>query len=470
MSDIGKLWSTVDVDLEKYKAGTMPEVRRSGSYSNCNCSECQSLKALRDNILAARNGSTFFGISRDVQAKVEKVKMSLVVETPGFYSLGPISDQTNGIFDTVYFSEPGKYSFVKIYKAARNAPDGLMLIDDEISAAFVEGGITSAYREAFGKVFVMGELAGDAWGALKNKINLAIQGVVPEEDEPILEEVNFDGVFLVNDRYIPMFYFNDTFTIITSADGNSKKCESIPGLPTDDATKSMNYIKSIAKKLPKCFGFADDKHAIPFVYDTETHSLATGVGISDVIHCLVNENKDKFSEAIQNVFGHVLSPLEFIDAVKQDFAVNGADEFEITEFWPKHVTARWSEWETHDKLDHSVTFSGYLAGVSFQGKPLVGKNGSQRGDIHIRFNPETGRPWLMKSPWCQRINSWSKKNHGVIDQLYDIWALADWLSGPFAEKCNLNMKSAPCVFAGNKMVDRKKSALDKLRAKLNAVG
>lgn len=468
MSEFDKLWSSVAVDLEKYKAGTVAEVRNS-SYGNCGCSDCMSLKGLRDKILAARNGTTFFGTLRNMRAVAEKEKMSLIVEEEGFYSLEPISKQTDGRFETVYFPQPGKYSFVSIYKAARTAPDGLMLIDDEIIAAFGEDGVTEGFKNAFGKVFVMGSLEGEAWGTLKNKINLAIQGVDPEEDE-ILSEVSFDGVYLVNDRYIPLFFFANTFTIITSDTGDNKVCESIPGLPSDDSVKSMNYIRSLASKLPKAYGFGDDKHAIPFAYDTETHTLVTGIDPSQAIHCLINENKDKFSETIQNVFGHVLSPLEFADAMVQDFAKNGASEFEITEFWPKHVTARWSHWSSHDKLDQSVTFSGYLAGVSFQGKPCIGGNGSARGNIHIRFNPEEGRPWLMKSPWCQRLNTWAKKNHGVIDQLYDIWGLADWLSGPFAEKNNLISKEAPCIFMGNKMVDRKKSAMDKLRARLNQVG
>ena len=469
MKETDTFWNVIPIDIEKYKEGAI--VSNTGGL--CYCEGCVILRKKRDEINELRKGPKFSTLLELIEysADVTKDKLSLIVNSPGFYGLSEIASHTDNRFSYIYFPTVGKFSLVSLYKAARSAselpPLSVMFSDDEVAETV--GLYSDLYLKVFSKVFVYGSM-GDNWNSMKNRIHDIVSEFDNKggsEKELAATKVNYENVYRWNDRYILMFHFDGVNTTILSEDGTNKISNEIPGLPTYDAKKSWRYVLRKAKELPKCFGFADDKHVIPYAFDTETNSLVTGVLITDAIHNIVNANKEKFSSVISNTFAHVLSPALFADAIKLDFAKNGADELSITEFWPKLVTARWSQWSTGgDTMNYSVTHPGYLAAVSLNGKPLIGKNGSNNGNVHIRFNPETGRPGLIKSPWCQRLSAWSKYNHGVIDQLYDIWPLADWLTGPFAEKASLQLKKSPLLFSGNQITDRRKQALDKIKAKI----
>lgn len=469
MAEGMNFWSSKPIDLEKYKIGSNV-ARRNNGYGACGCIDCQNLKALRDEILAARNGPTFFGVTRNARGVANKVKMSLVVDKPGIYNLEPIKKQTDGRFTSVYFPNPGKYSFVSIYKAARNAAEGIMLIDDEILAA-LGGNIPDSYSKAFKNVFVMGELVGDSWNQMKDQIRLVIEGVEIDEPEAEEERVSFEGVFMVNDRFIPCFRSGGYDYIITGEDGSNKQLTSIPGLPSDDETRSKNYLKPIIDK--SFVAYQNDPYGgsflAPFAYDTETHSVVTGIEITDAVWHLIKNNKGKFRAAVYKNVEQKLSPGEMAEAIRTDFARNGAASFTITEFYPTVTETSWTAYNPGDDEVTRVRHPCYLMAVAFEGKPLIGNNGNQGGQIYVRFSEDDNRPRLVWSSWCQRVSSWSKNVRGITDQKYDIWPLADWLSGPFAERCNLVMKEAPLLFCGNKATNAKKNALDKLRARLNKI-
>lgn len=486
MSDVA-FWSQISVDLNKYKNGDVAALRNAVSGGiNCTCNDCMKLRKIRDEVLAERSGPAFRDLLKSEAAEVERDKMSLVVSAPGFYISNELSGQTSERFDKFFFSTTGKFSFLSLYKAARNAAAALeesavMLFDDEIGSAISSSDkINKRYVATFKSTFVVGSISevGEevavsvpSWGSLKNKMHLLIEACLekaPAVAAAVDETPNFDEAYLVDGRFIPMFYFNNVTRIILNEDGSNERLLGIPGLPSVNKAKSTEYIMECARATQRAYEFGNDKQAVPFAYDIQTSSIVTGVYINDILHRIINANKEKFPAEVVATFAHVISPSEFAQAIRQDFDRNGAVEFEVTEFWPKNVTARWSEWSKFDAMNHSVTHPGYLAAVSVNGKPLIGeRNGSSRGTIHIRYNPEMGRPWMIKSYWCQRLSSWSKHSHGVIDQLYDIWPLADWLSGPFAEKEKISLKSAPVIFSGNHMADRRKEALAKLKAKIN---
>lgn len=406
-------------------------------------------------------------------ATVNKDKMSLVVTNPGFYSMESLSSAQHR-FKDVFFAENGKYSFVKIHKMAREATRNMMLMDDEVRAVLV-GKLSDNYNQAFDSTLLVGELRGDKWNDLKNSIHAVaaefLAGVKKKDVE--IKDKEIEGVYLLDNRYIPMISFNSVLYTLEGDNGKHSINTGIPILKTNNPEASSKLISSLAAQMIE-FSNIDSYEigknvAIPFAYDTKAHAICINLDIVDAIYGIVNRNINSFKADIKSVFGQSMAPAELIRECSLDFAKNGAGEFNVTKILPKIVQATWSEWKKRDDVSNKVTHAGYSAEISLKNKIIIGRGAKYSGFVDVRMNNELGRPWLIHSAWCQRVTAWSKNQLGVVDQKYDIWPLGDWLSGPFAEKNEITLKEAPLMFAGNIASDNRKDAIKALRNRLNKI-
>jgi hypothetical protein len=459
-----KILKSISVDPAKYKEGY---VRRSGGSSRglCDCEYCQEL-------LLAVNGksnvdSKAVAVFNTFAAKAARVRMSIEVSKPGFFALKGLKKKTGDQFDHVFFPEAGRYSLVSIYKHCRDR-----------GGNFANGPLTSRLKRklneeqiqefsaVFGSVIPLGassctklEREVTSWKDVESEIYSLIKA--DKEEAP-----TYDGVFVVFDRFIPMVYANGTVYQILE-DGTPKKGGLIPGLKSDDDTKSKSYIANQFKEL--CNAVAGGNTSVLFAgFDIVENKLSYALDIAEVIHGAIKENLDKYNGVsnIATLVEALPGPKTFLDKLNENFVSMGAIGFSAESVFPADYTTSFStfDFETRDGESKSANEKCYFVNLNYNGKPSIGVSGG--GFIYVRTNEELSEFILVQSTWCQRISSWSKNVEGVVDQHYNIWPIADWLSGPWSEKKGYAKEQM--VFSGNKNRTTKTDVLADLRKRLRA--
>lgn len=464
------VWGTVQVDLDKYKEGIAP-IKNKGSVF-CGCDKCNELLAILKNNEEGDGVRDYSQAIMALQAPANKEKLTYTVTAPGFLTIPGLAKKTDSRFSTVLFGEPGKFSTAKLYKYVRENKERAMLMDDVLRTKFGEE-IPESYSAAFSGVIAIGNT--DAiWESVRAKV-IEIKNSSSEEE--YAEEIDFSGVFMLDERYIPFFtvnYNNNNDTLYRITEGFAyEKARGIPGLPTRNKDGSSEYIKELANTVMfneaggayyggNCFN--------AFVYDIQTHSLVSSLEILEAIFVGVKDNIDVFKKIVStDIFELLPTPKEMVKAFRLDAAKNGISSFNIGRIVPAITNLRYWErnWKTGEERTVSKNVPSYDASIYYKGKQLIGRGGTNGGYTHIRYGRDAVRPRLVMSSWCQRVSAWSKNDMQEIDQKYDSWSIIDWLAGPFSERCKLRIKEAPMLFSGNNNKKRTKSALEQLRARLD---
>lgn len=467
--------NSVKFDTNSYKEGRGGRVGRNNGKLICGCAACQRLLEM----VAAKKGPDLDQIIQANLAQAARVKMSLQVDAPGFFLLPNLAKKTESNFTHVFFPEPGKFSLVSIYKSIRDNADDFKegvttgrlrrKLDDKQNAFFLE---------TFGKVFPFGiknrtqlERKCPAWKPIEKSIVAAIRkGVVPDAEK---EKPREDGeIFKVFDRYIPILWDGRKAHVFL-AENKIDSRGIIPGLEANKAPeKSGSYTVGRAQSLAEKLEHNFTVNLLPMGYDPVKKLLVYSHDIAGVIHDWLVENakdfKGKVSDTALTIAKNVPNPKRFFDALNENLRKNGAPAFSAVMGVPGRYEATYSKYNFKNgggKYEYAKEY-GYSVNVSFKGKPEIGVGGRRAGSVTVRTNEDLTEFILIQSAWCQRVSSWSKNQLGVVDQHYNIWPFADWLSGPYAERENLVQEEVPLVFCGNKARTSKRDVLKDLRNRL----
>ncbi len=466
--------ASVDFSTKNYKKGQVYRGGGGGGKLLCGCEACQNLlKAVN----AAKGVIDLDEIRTQNLAQVKKVKQSLDVATPGFYLLPGLAKKTEGKFTHVFFAEPGKFSLVSIYKDVRAGLDTFKdgLLTGRLRKKLDEKQLGS-FGNTFGLVFPLFtknrtalERKTPSWKPIEKVILAAIRdGKIPEKEEEVVD----GDIFVIFDRFIPMLYDGvKAVTFLSPSKVDAKGL--IPGLAKNkDEAKSSAYCNEKVSELLRNMDNSGHTDLLPFAYDPVKKQLVYSLEIGDVIHNWVKDNAKKLKGDVSagciKLAKKVPSPKAFFDAMNENLRRNGAPSFTAVKGVPGKFDASYSKHNFKNGGNDYGNASeyGYSVSVSFNDKPEIGQNGRRAGSITVRTNEELNEFILIMSSWCQRVTSWSKNVDGVVDQHYNIWPIADWLSGPYAEREGLEQKEVPLVFCGNKARTSKRDVLADLRNRL----
>lgn len=475
------IWSRAKVNFDTYIRDDYKVRKRAGRRSNlfCDCDDCQLLRSA----IEKSRGPSFLNVLKKYNAKYHREKMSIVVDEPGLVHLPNLGKRTDSNFEYIFITEPNKYSFVSLYKKARaiiaENPHGL--IDEEMIEAM--GGKSRPYaKEQLGTCLSLDKEDGvfKAFHQdIMKTIDLFYNDEEAEEEEDEAPSINFEGVFMINDRYIP--YATEAKglgrNIYQIKEDGFAKVKTIEGVGYTNEESASNYVKElIADKLISGIGatnydLSSMNSAILFAYDTHKHEFVYGLEILDAVFNLIRENGDRAPKQIRDiVFGIEGTPMEFYNKFKEDFRAAGADEIDINMMVPYLTTCSYNKFDYKTNRNKGVMKQVYCydTWISRNGEGFIGYRSSSGGYLDARIDRESDHIRLVQSMWCQRVSRWSKYTLNVVDQHYDIWPLADWLTGPFAEKIGIEIGQAKLLFGGAKSskADRKKKAIQMLKNKL----
>lgn len=477
---------SIDLDLKQY-ANPSKRVGRVGRDRGCHCDACNRLRARRDAILAARN--QLANIIASAKADATPVAMSIEVTTPGFYLLPNLKRKSEGRFTHIYFSETGVFSLVSLYKHMRengdNFPDGpltksiLKKIDGKVEQ----------FKNNFSSILPypitnLDDLNKDkVWKKISKTIVAGIlnDGEVIEEEES--NEVSFEGIFLLYDRYIPFFVTAADGIYIVGEDGTPKLTTGIPGLPTENKNSAHALVAAKLKTLLHSHNAGYDYDNTlslqgwsygTFAYDTREHKLIWSPEIDDAICQQVKKNIDTYNKdikgfkAIRKLVENLPSAGAVVNATNRCLRDNGYPSFSVEFVAPVDFQQFYAYYDWEKRREKSVqdNILSFYACINYKDKPFIGPNGRHGGHVVILPNEDMSKVRMVQSAWCQRVSSWSKNVEGKIDQRNNIWELGDWLGGPFAEKVGLILEEAPLVFFGNKARDKKQDVLAKMQERL----
>ncbi len=444
-------WS-VKVNLTKLREGA-PAPR--GEGRRCNCELCRELYAK----IEEKNGDVGLAMQA-LEAKAKRDKLSIVVETPGLYSLESLEEKSGGLFKNVFFAFAGKFSVVKINTMIEDERADAELIADVSETETVKKIIKELKILPVGlsiKKFVEDPSMKKIFQDLEK--TLADKGVDlgKKVAKNSIEEI-FKDSFKLDGKIVPIVKSGLSYLLVDKDGATSDLFETIK---VDNKNSSAYYLHGLLNGK-----FIDEVSFIGL--DVGSSSLIWAPEVDEWIYATAKSDNNGFKEKMKLLKKVGMSTGEFIKKVNQYLGESKfASGFTVTSANPMMVQITYQEhdWVGGAGKNHNKSKPGFNINVSYKGAPLIGTNGSQGGHAYARPNDKGGFT-LMQSSWCQRITSWSKNIAGVVDQLYDVWDLADWLSGPFAEKCDLKIIEAPIVFFGAKTKNSKESVLEKMKQKL----
>jgi hypothetical protein len=414
------------------------------------------------------------------QAEVTVDKMSLVVTKPGFYYRSHLSKRTERTWDTLVFTKPGRYSLMSLYKHVADLGWGQFyggaITHPEITALGGNGDIAARSfllttipaieksRAEFGETEYGKELL--------EKLKIMIYNLNK------IEEVELPEGILTIDGYVPLIstykYDNDTdkrtdkcYAII---DGKFKKYTPFK-IKKDHAWYLYNIFNNSLNRDYPNFGDHATPLTVAFYADGQ---IVYSEELMDKLYEYFDENKDLFKtrvkslKLIKDYFSQPKPSVfkEKFNRYMEDRKLGGFKANEVISgvmvgFWTKH---------DFDEGHHQHVYTtdiGYYVNVSYNEEKILGPGAKYGGWLFVTEDGDRIR--LVHSAWCQHISAWSAYSASVTDQKYSVWCIADWLSGPWAERFKLEIKEAPAVFMGNvfhKGGGRKKSAIEQLRARM----
>jgi hypothetical protein len=231
------------------------------------------------------------------------------------------------------------------------------------------------------------------------------------------------------------------------------------------------FTQSVYGLIRAKFGWNyQNEHAF-FAYDTISNKFIISDELSEVIGRLVGETTpEDTKDAFLKFISQAPDPIAFKEGVNKYLADNAAGSFNVTKSTPLLWNNSYMKYDFKKGSNETVTEQvvGMKCDISFDGKPQIGVSGRDGGYVIVSYDKKSEKFKMINSAWCQRVSSWSKNQLGVIDQLYGHWDLAEWLSGPYAEKCGLSAKEAPIVFFGNKSAVSRTEAMNMLQERMKA--
>jgi hypothetical protein len=474
---------SISVDVKKYNEGTF-EVPAYGVAKGalCGCEACENLVAMV-NAISEKEELPMKFVGEEL-ADATPVAMSIQVNKPGFLEIPNLKKKSGGKFTHVFFSEEGKFSLVKIYKHMRDHGESFnqgpltKYLSNKIgeNAAVFDKYFSSILPYPFTDVTSLGK--DKEWKKVEKRMAKALSGEKPKK-KVAKNAVPFDGVFLLFGRYVPMVSFSRKSMFSVNEDGSLTKTSVIPGLPTKKASGARAMLIDCLARMTEgvTSGFSSGNLCyMSFAYDTVENKLIWSPQIDSEIHVQLLK-ADLESYGIPKFAIKLINGLpatgDFIIGLNEYFKKSGsAEQFSASFASPTEMTPSYSErnWTGKDKgVGKHKKRLCYYVDINFEGKPLIGVSGKRGGNVLIRQTEKGSLDafTLVQSSWCQRISSWSKNVSGAVDQKYDIWDVADWLSGPFAEQFKMDIKPAPLVFLGNKSRTGKADVLAKMRKRLS---
>jgi len=453
--------------------------------------------------------------------------MSIVVDEPGIYELPSMIKKSAKNFRYVFFPEAGKFSLVRIYKYMRGTGQkfigkGIYMdrlpkllscpkIDQENAHVTTDNSeLATIMQSEFKKVMPYGvETEAEikksaAFKAIQKEIKnfdfIELPKRAVKKGRKVLEAApekaddKYAKYTVLHNRYIPVIV--QAYSV-TSGDwgsqknyiyylGANRKLVSatkfvLPAIKGSDQL-AVNLFIHLESHSHSMFAvgrpsFMKDNHTGSYeavlhilAYDIETGAFVRSDQLAEEAHTLMQarlvENKKAYNAHTRELLSKEAGPV-FKRKINDYLAARGFPGFKITEAVGIRFkdSAQIHDW-VKDKNSYGVGKMGthFNIAISYHGSNIVGVRGSQRGYVVV-FEDEDGNMRMQQSAWCQRVSKWTKAT-GRVDQKNGDWLLEDWLAGPFAERCNLQITEAPIVFFGNKSKkkDRKAAVLNKMRA------
>lgn len=461
MEDINA-FDLVNLNIEKFLLFDKNNYRKdvNVNYNDrnvfCACEKCKALKArIFKNY---ENFGDYEDIFKNNLAKASYDALSIVVEKPGFFKHPKLLEKTDYNLKRIFFAEPGRYSLVSIYKQGREYNFSKSIFSEDFKGEINRNSF-SALVDAFSGTLPIGDLTSSkAWRKFEKQI---IEFSNSRCD-------NFDNVFKLLDRYIPLIFIRNEELVTVNKDGSPENTGNlIPGMHYNNEHHAREMvIRKVADF--KYRTSSSGNNVFIFAYDIIDERLVYSSDLASIIYDVIKDNVDKYIEfdSLYKIVSTLPSPASFIKELNLNFIKMGAFGFTATAAFPGECTMSYvsHNYETEEGVSVQEDIAGYKVDISYNGNPQVGSGGG--GWVWVRVNEDFSKFTLIQSSWCQRVSSWSKNKDEVVDQHYNIWDIADWLSGPYAEMMKLNVEAL--VFKGNRVSTRKSDVLDNLRAKLAA--
>ncbi len=469
----------IKFNLDNYVKGTDNIVAQAGGGGGvaCPCNLCGDLRILAAEAKKAREVIDIEKFEL-VQAEATKEKLSINVIKPGFYPHAGLSEKTGGKYDMFLFLEAGKYSLNKLYAEISDK----VLVDDSEVVKVKMSWLNEKLAKSVSYPMAEKLTENEAW---KSIINTLLTGKIEEKKIDVEKAENYEKVFKINDRFIPMFFNskNDTFFGISGDGLKIEALTGIPGITTKDRNKEkailVGYKSSLLSK--GSLGETGIDYVKVFAYDIVEKEIVFSQDIENFIHDFVKGHENNAMALglgkMYELTTKMMSPLKMQQKISAEFAAIGFGSITACNVvLNESCNVSYSEFDHKTERGKNVNYNveGYYVEFMYKKAKLVGNHSDYlgnpiiKGDLWVRYDEKNDKCILIKSPWCQRISSWSKNVLGVVDQHYNIWPIVDWITGPFHEnyKNDFDLKEAPIVFMGNKTLAVKQNAVNDFMEKM----
>ncbi len=410
-------------------------------------------------------------------------KASIVVEKPGLFYRWQLSENI-GFFDTILFTEAGRFSLLSIYKQLREKSQEFQKLShhhgNQVSKVFfdnfkvdysqpLENWFRTYFYSTFNHVIPfpaasMEEVEKtDVWKAISADAHTVMSGGRLDFKVKLAKEENvYENYILLQERYLPIVVAptGHYHLYAPTKDLNFKRLEKLPSYSSVDTSIFWNAFFNAHNNLRVSYpNFQKAASASPIClvcFDVQTNTLVLSPDLIHEFHELVLKDFDKFfsgtlSTQLQKLkeLIQTLKPAnEFREIINKYFESRGFSSFKVTATYPADFigfTTR-APFKAKDAVHHNQPTEdlGYYLNISYKDKPYLGPNFSKLpGYVFVR--PDYS---LVHSSWCQHVTRWSQDKDGVTDQEYKVWNILDWLTGPYAEKVDAKIDEAPFVFMG----------------------
>lgn len=383
----------------------------------------------------------------------------------GFVYSPELEEKTGGRFTSFYFTkrethliedllahaEATQEEFHEIFLSRQSATRGDEVLLDEFR------------RSPLSKVLPVGRTQRAEVQKLKRWISLdqIIRAkVIVEQNGQTMK-----GALTLLDRYVPIALVGNKL-VAPAEDGSGFSSVTVPNV--SDSYQRLSVFQSLMDRLfniANCRNFAGRSSFYFCHYDLQAKSIVLSPDLNEMSFRWVQENIDiekvdvpwargKEVEQLKKFFS-METTSQFLQRVNQAFQNEGLGNYKVVKVIPGYHrgTTTIYHWHNNRGYDNYETKShlnpGFWLYIEYDGVMIIGpKNSRTGGFVFVRADEKIT---LVNSRWCQHVTRWSGSH---TDQLYKVWRITDWISGPFREK-HINILPKPkdgdgFVFMGRK--------------------